>query len=69
MVSAQEMLANVNQGEPVDSQLLSEVHDFRIAIEGLRIALNNAAYGPISKTENGKSESRVEFSELPSDEK
>ncbi|ONK72437.1 uncharacterized protein A4U43_C04F19420 [Asparagus officinalis] len=68
-VSAQEMLASINLGKPVGAQLLSEVHNFRIAIEGLRIALNNAAHCPINKVESGKSESKVEFSELSPDEK
>lgn len=68
-VSAQEMLASIDLGKPVGAQLLSEVHNFRIAIEGLRIALNNAAHCPINKVESGKSENKVEFSELSSDEK
>lgn len=69
LASAQEMLANINRGNAVDATLLSEVHSFRIAIEALRVALNNAAHCPTSKMKNAKSEGRMEFSELPSDEK
>lgn len=66
LVSAQEMLANVSRGDAVDTKLLSEVHNFRVAVEALRIALNSAAHLPVSKMTNEKT---VEFSELPSDEK
>ncbi|PKA53302.1 hypothetical protein AXF42_Ash010032 [Apostasia shenzhenica] len=66
--SAQNILASVNAGEPVDTQTLSEVQNFRIAIEGLRIALNKAAHSPIGKLGNATS-SGSEFSELPTEEK
>ncbi|KAJ6795965.1 Uncharacterized protein M6B38_223380 [Iris pallida] len=66
-VSAQKLLLDINKGEPVDTQLVSQVHNFRIAIEGLRIALNNAAHRPTNK--ESEKLTMVEFSELPSDEK
>ncbi|KAH7671953.1 hypothetical protein IHE45_09G022200 [Dioscorea alata] len=68
LASAQQMLVDVGKGGPVNVQLFSEVLNFRIAIEGLRIALNDAGRGPIDRKENG-SLTRVEFSELPSEEK
>ncbi|GFP97580.1 hypothetical protein PHJA_001902100 [Phtheirospermum japonicum] len=42
LACAQKMLCDVNNGEAVDNQILSEVYAFQIAVEGLRIALNNA---------------------------
>nr|XP_027125301.1 uncharacterized protein LOC113741850 [Coffea arabica] len=54
--------------EAVDGQLLSEVHVFQIAVEGLRIALNDAARLPINKLGNPLP-SKYEFSELPVQEK
>ncbi|KAJ0258432.1 hypothetical protein HA466_0072220 [Hirschfeldia incana] len=38
--SAAKMLSDVNNGEAVDADALSEVHLFRLAVEGIRIALN-----------------------------
>ncbi|CAA7388435.1 unnamed protein product [Spirodela intermedia] len=67
LLYAQKLLSDVNQGEPVDTQLVSEVRNFRIAVEGLRIALNSAA-----RTPNGRKETTnppVEFNELPPEEK
>lgn len=65
---AQKMLHDVSKGDNIDTQSLSEVYAFRIAVEGLRIALNNAGRMPISKT--GKSQSpNVDFSSLPYEEK
>ncbi|XP_010932877.1 uncharacterized protein [Elaeis guineensis] len=68
LFSAQKMLTNVNEGEPVDTEIVSNIYAFRIAVEGLRIALNSAARFPIERTENGNS-AKLEFSELPSEEK
>ncbi|XP_073008232.1 uncharacterized protein [Typha latifolia] len=68
LVSVQKLLGRIHEGEPVDGQILSDVYIFRIAIEGLRIALNNAARCRIDRTENVKS-TNVEFFELPSEEK
>lgn len=63
---AQKMLHDVSKGDTIDSRLLSEVYAFRIAVEGLRIALNNAGRMPISKT--GNRQSKIEFSGLPHEE-
>eukprot|EP00268_Persea_americana_P032803 TRINITY_DN3239_c0_g1_i4.p1 TRINITY_DN3239_c0_g1~~TRINITY_DN3239_c0_g1_i4.p1 ORF type:complete len:641 (-),score=115.16 TRINITY_DN3239_c0_g1_i4:254-2176(-) len=68
LVYAQKMLTDVDKGDPVDTKLLSEVHNFRIAIEGLRIALNNAARSPVNKMESAHS-SNIEFPELSHEEK
>ncbi|XP_027083207.1 uncharacterized protein LOC113768765 [Coffea eugenioides] len=68
LAHAQKMLSAINKGEAVDGQLLSEVHVFRIAVEGLRIALNDAARLPINKLGNPLP-SKCEFSELPVQEK
>ncbi|KAJ6371978.1 hypothetical protein OIU77_002318 [Salix suchowensis] len=60
---AQKMLDDVNRGEAVDTQIISEVHTFRVAVEGLRIALNSA--GRLLVKEVGKpNKTKVEFSEL-----
>ncbi|XP_073014102.1 uncharacterized protein [Typha latifolia] len=68
LVSAQKMLACISEGEPVSIEILSDVHMFRIAIEGLRVALNNVAQCPIDKMDNDSS-MKVDFSKLPSEEK
>lgn len=65
---AQKMLNDVNRGEAVDTQVISEVHTFRIAVEGLRIALNNAGRLPINKLRDSNSP-KIEFSELPVEDK
>ncbi|XP_011026374.1 PREDICTED: uncharacterized protein LOC105127003 [Populus euphratica] len=60
---AQKMLYDVNRGEAVDTRIISEVYTFRVAVEGLRIALNNAGRFPIK--ELGKpNKTKIEFSEL-----
>lgn len=65
---AQKMFLDVGTGEGVDAELLSEVYTFRIAVEGLRIALNNAGRLPIHKL--GKSISgKTDFQELSVEEK
>ncbi|KAK4441370.1 hypothetical protein Salat_0471900 [Sesamum alatum] len=64
LACAQKMLSDVNKGENVDTRLLSEVYAFQIAVEGLRIALNNAGRlirNPVSAT--------CEFSDLPMEDK
>uniref|UniRef100_A0A5B7BFA7 Uncharacterized protein n=1 Tax=Davidia involucrata TaxID=16924 RepID=A0A5B7BFA7_DAVIN len=66
LACAQKMLFDVDRGEKVDSQLLSEVQTFRLAVEGLRIALNNAARCSVSKRPGS---ARIEFSELPANDK
>ncbi|KAJ4814347.1 Chaperone protein ClpB 2 [Rhynchospora pubera] len=68
LVSSQKMLECIHKGHPISSEQLSDVYTFRVAIEGLRIALANAAKSPPDKM--GKSSSaKLEFSQLPSDEK
>ncbi|KAH8502368.1 hypothetical protein H0E87_013896 [Populus deltoides] len=60
---SQKMLYDVNRGEAVDTRIISEVYTFRVAVEGLRIALNNAGRFPIK--ELGKpNKTKIEFSEL-----
>ncbi|CAK7334099.1 unnamed protein product [Dovyalis caffra] len=54
---------NSFQGEAVDSRIISEVYTFRVAVEGLRIALNNAGRLPI-KESGISNKTKVEFSEL-----
>ncbi|KAK2983391.1 hypothetical protein RJ640_016015 [Escallonia rubra] len=65
---AQQMLYDVHGGQIVDNKLLSEVYMFRIAVEGLRIALNDEGRIPINKLGNPTS-NKVEFSDLPVDDK
>ncbi|CAI9298621.1 unnamed protein product [Lactuca saligna] len=67
---AQKMLHDVSKGEGIDTKLLSEVYTFRIAVEGLRIALNNAGRMPINKTGNHQTpKTKTDFSTLPDEEK
>lgn len=68
LARAQKMLYDVNKGEAVDNKIISEVYTFRIAVEGLRIALNNAGRLPINKI--GKPNLvKTEFSKLSVEEK
>ncbi|KDP42832.1 hypothetical protein JCGZ_23774 [Jatropha curcas] len=68
LAASQKMLYDVSRGETVDSQIISDVYTFRIAVEGLRIALNNAGRLPIKSL--GKSnKTKVEFSELTLEDK
>lgn len=69
LAHAQNMLSNVNRGEAVDSQMVSEVYSFRIAVEGLRIALNSTGRLPEIKTSSSGVAEKVEFSELPLEDK
>ncbi|CAL9170591.1 unnamed protein product [Musa hybrid cultivar] len=68
LVSVQRMLADINDGKPVNTQTLSSVYIFRIAVEGLRIALNNSARFSMERTKKSNS-TEIEFFELPSEEK
>ncbi|KAL6342705.1 hypothetical protein AAG906_013111 [Vitis piasezkii] len=68
LAQAQKMLSDVNRGEIVDTKLLSEIYTFRIAVEGLRIALNNAARLPINKLSSTNLD-EIEFSDLPVEDK
>lgn len=65
---SQKMLYDVNRGEVMDTHIISEVYTFRIAVEGLRIALNNAGRLPIKELWK-PNKSKVEFSELPFEDK
>ncbi|XP_061359638.1 uncharacterized protein LOC133303697 [Gastrolobium bilobum] len=64
----QKMLLDVNRGEVLDTRTVSEVYTFRIAVEGLRIALNNRGLQPIDRKGIPKSD-KIEFSELPVEDK
>lgn len=68
LVSSQKMLECIQKGNAISSELLHDVYTFRIAIEGLRIALTDAARSPIDKIDASNS-AKVEFLELSSDEK
>ncbi|KAJ3696859.1 hypothetical protein LUZ61_000564 [Rhynchospora tenuis] len=68
LVSSQKMLECIHKGHPISSEQLSDVYTFRVAIEGLRIALANAAKSPPDKMDTSSS-AKLEFSQLPSDEK
>ncbi|KAJ4892225.1 Uncharacterized protein Rs2_31973 [Raphanus sativus] len=63
--SATKMLSDVNNGEAVDAESLSKVHLFRLAVEGLRIALNKA--GRLNNVRNLGTQ--VQFSKLSSVDK
>ncbi|XP_012486275.1 uncharacterized protein LOC105799991 [Gossypium raimondii] len=65
---SQKLLLDVNRGEAVDIRIMSEVYTFRIAVEALRIALNNAGRLPIDKLRNGRT-FEIAFSELPFEDK
>ncbi|KAD4384162.1 hypothetical protein R6Q59_011855 [Mikania micrantha] len=65
---AQKLLHDVSKGDIIDAQLLSEVYAFRIAVEGFRIALNNASRMPLKSPGNGQP-CNVDFSSLPDEEK
>lgn len=64
LIYAQKMLTAVNEGEPVDATLLSEAHGFRLAVEGLRIALNYTAHYPAQQSKDV-----LEFHKLTPEEK
>ena len=67
LLYAQKLLTDVNEGESVDTEHLSEVRNFRIAVEGLRIALNSSAHSSNNKIETCNSP--LEFNNLPEEEK
>lgn len=64
LACAQKMLQDVSKGEIIDNSLLSEVYAFQIAVEGLRIALNNAG-----RLIRNSVPPRCEFSDLAMNEK
>uniref|UniRef100_A0A0E0KS67 Uncharacterized protein n=1 Tax=Oryza punctata TaxID=4537 RepID=A0A0E0KS67_ORYPU len=68
MASAQELLRQVHDGKPISTEMLSDVYVFRIAIEALRIGLNNAGRSHIDTRDNHVSK-KLDFSELNSEEK
>lgn len=68
LAHVQKMLLDVNRGEVLDKRIVSEVYTFRIAVEGLRIALNNKGLRPVNRKGAAKLD-KVEFSELPVDDK
>ncbi|CAN6836111.1 hypothetical protein Bca4012_034483 [Brassica carinata] len=63
LASARKMLSDVDRGESMDTDVLSEVYLFQIAVEGLRIALNNAGRLPI------KNRAEARFESLSSEDK
>ncbi|KAL1558297.1 hypothetical protein AAHA92_08781 [Salvia divinorum] len=63
LACAQKMLCDVNKGDTVDNRVLSEVYAFPIAVEGLRIALNNAG-----RVVRNPATAKCEFSDLPVDD-
>lgn len=65
LACAQKMFHDVCNGDAVNTNLLSEVYVFKIAVEGLRIALNNAGRLPLSKMGCHT----TEFSELSIEDK
>ncbi|VVB03225.1 unnamed protein product [Arabis nemorensis] len=69
LVNARKMLSDVNRGESMDTEVISEVYIFQIAVEGLRIALNNAGRLPIKNYVGSSSRTEGQFSQLSSEHK
>ncbi|KAF5201224.1 transmembrane protein [Thalictrum thalictroides] len=65
---AQKILYSVDKGEPVDIHLLSEVQNFQIAVEGLRVGMNSAGQSHIKIAENSNS-MKSDFMELSTKDK
>ncbi|XP_074264015.1 uncharacterized protein LOC141586621 [Silene latifolia] len=65
---AQKMFLDVCKGDNINTDLLSEVYTFQIAVEGLRVALNNAGRLPMHKLGNLRS-TNINFHELSVEEK
>ncbi|KAK7410179.1 hypothetical protein VNO78_00758 [Psophocarpus tetragonolobus] len=68
LAHAQKMLLDVNRGDVLDKTTVAEVYTFRIAVEGLRIALNNKGLRPVKRKGDANLD-KIEFSQLPIDEK
>ncbi|XP_043725068.1 uncharacterized protein LOC122671737 [Telopea speciosissima] len=68
LAHAQKMLFDVEQGKTVDMKLLCEIHNFRVAVEGLRIGLNSFGRCPTKKMGNNNKD-QIEFAELSAEEK
>ncbi|KAB2620860.1 hypothetical protein D8674_037898 [Pyrus ussuriensis x Pyrus communis] len=66
--NAQKMLYDLNRGELVDTNVISEVYAFRIAAERLRISMNNAGCLPINKVRDPNL-NQVDFSNLQVEDK
>jgi hypothetical protein len=62
------LLTQVHEGKPISSEMLSDVYVFRIAIEAIRMGLNNAGRCHIDTRDKHGSQ-KLEFSDLDSDEK
>ncbi|XP_050212410.1 uncharacterized protein LOC126663826 [Mercurialis annua] len=67
LASSQKMFYDVNRGETVDTEIISEVYTFRIAVEGLRIALNSVGRLPLKLGMTNKT--KAEFTELTVEDK
>jgi hypothetical protein len=67
LVYARKMLADVEKGKEVHCEVLSHVNKFRIAVEGLRVALNSTARSPLKKEKNNPK--NPNFYELPYEDK
>lgn len=67
LVYARKMLADVEKGKEVQCEVLSHVSKFRIAVEGLRVALNSTARSPLKKEK--KNVKDLNFYELPYEDK
>ncbi|GER31710.1 TraB domain-containing protein [Striga asiatica] len=65
LASAQKMFYDVNKGENINNRILSEVYAFQIAVEGLRIALNNAGQMLLKNSVSNN----CEFCDLPMEDK
>ncbi|KAL1362353.1 hypothetical protein HN51_010621 [Arachis hypogaea] len=68
LAHAQKMLLDVNRGEALDARTVSEVHRFRIAVEGIRVSLNKSGLAPTNSKVDPRSQ-KIDFSELSVDEK
>ncbi|KAI9071689.1 hypothetical protein K1719_046348 [Acacia pycnantha] len=68
LAHVQKMLLDINRGEVLDTRIISEVYRFRVAVEGLRVALNSKGLQPISRKDISTT-ANTEFSELPVEEK
>lgn len=68
LAHVQKMLLDINRGEVLDTRVVSEVYTFRIAVEGLRMALNNSGLQPITRKGISRT-AETEFSELPVEDK
>ncbi|CAN8284599.1 unnamed protein product [Cochlearia groenlandica] len=67
LVNAKTMLSDVNRGETIDAEVVSQVRLFNIAIEGLRIVWNNV--GRSNHHIGSPSLTKYEFLQLSSEER